>query len=147
MAKEFTATCRWSPGLKAGRPRAWQGAKLRKQEARPQGNDFSPQIASRPQLYFRSRPRWATPGPTAMTKDPLPCYWPINGDHDPERAPGELMNIVLKPSPETSLRFPPARERKASRQWCGCTFPLGCSLCHSFFFPYFFLHRHVFSKF
>ena len=43
----------------------------------------------------------------------------------PHHTPGKLMNILLKPSPETPLRFPPAREIKAWRQRTQHTSPSG----------------------
>ena len=48
------------------------------------------EITFMPQLTFRSRPRKSvkpdrvTSGSDAMTNDPLPWHWPVNGEHDTE---------------------------------------------------------------
>ena len=96
------------------------------------------EITSRPQLYFSSRPKEAAK-PAGWGQDQLQWlrtpaqHWPISGDYDLKGPMGELMNILLTPSPDASPKIPHCkREIKASRQkGLSKLSPLGSSPCHS----------------
>ena len=92
------------------------------------------EITSRPQLYLSFRPREAAKPEPTMTNDPLPCHWPWPS----KGIPGELVNILLKSSPETSPKTARETEKPQDKGPSMCTlqpepFPFPSSPPTSFF--------------